>query len=73
MLVDCCSAPSISNTVATLVMAIKVQEQLLAWEREQDSKEGTLMAQKGGIVAFKCVLGRACTECDTESDKAEAI
>jgi hypothetical protein len=49
-------------------MAIELQVQLLAQERELDSREGVLMAQEDGLVTSECALGRARTECDIECD-----
>jgi hypothetical protein len=47
--------------MVTSAMVVELQEQLLARERELDSREGTLMAWEYGLVAFECALGRVCT------------
>jgi hypothetical protein len=53
-------------------MAVELQEQLLARERELDSKECTLMAREDGLATSECTLGRACTEFDVMCDRAKA-
>jgi hypothetical protein len=45
--------------MAASMMAVKLQEQLLAWERQLDSWEGTLMAQED-VLAWKGVHGMQC-------------
>jgi hypothetical protein len=59
--------------VATPVLAIELQEQLLAQERELYSREGTITVWEDGLVAFECTLGRACIEHDTKHAQAEAV
>jgi hypothetical protein len=54
-------------------MAVELQEQLLAWERELDGREGTITTWEDGLVAFEYALGRARMECDAERDRAKAI
>jgi hypothetical protein len=54
------------------MMAIELQEQLLAWGRELGSREGTITAWEEGLVASEHALGRARMECDTKCDRAEA-
>jgi hypothetical protein len=49
------------------VVAIKLQEPLLAREGELDSKDGATVVREDGLVAFECTLGRACMEYDTPS------
>jgi hypothetical protein len=56
-----------------LAMAVELQKQLLAREREMDNREGVLMAREDGLAAFECALGRARMECDGECDQAEAV
>jgi hypothetical protein len=56
-----------------LAMAVELQKQLLARERELDNREGVLMAREDGLAAFECALGRARMECDGECDQAEAV
>jgi hypothetical protein len=51
----------------------ELQGQLLAWERDLDSREHVLMAREDGLAASKCALGRAHMECDGECDQAEAV
>jgi hypothetical protein len=55
------------------VMAIELQEQLLAQEGELDSREVTLIAWEDGLVVFECALGRVFMECDTECERAKAV
>jgi hypothetical protein len=59
--------------MAASVMAIELQEQLLARERELDSKEGALMNREDGLAASLCALGRVHMECDAKCDRAEAV
>jgi hypothetical protein len=47
--------------------------QLLAQEKEQDSREGTIVAWEEGLVASELALGRACMEHNMERTQAEAI
>jgi hypothetical protein len=47
-------------------VAVEVLGQLLAWERELDSRECVLMAQEDGLAAFEHALGRVCMECEVE-------
>jgi hypothetical protein len=56
-----------------LALTIELQEQLLAWERELDSREITITAWQAGLASFECTLGRACTECDAEHARAEEV
>jgi hypothetical protein len=46
-------------------VAAELQEQLLARERELDSRKGTIAVWKDGLVAFEHTLGRVCIERDT--------
>jgi hypothetical protein len=55
------------------VISIELQEQLLAQERELDSREGALVALESDLATSECSLGRACIERDTEGAHAEAI
>jgi hypothetical protein len=59
--------------VPTSAIVVKLQGQLLAWERELDSWEGALVAFKNGLVTFECALGRACMERYAECTHAEAV
>jgi hypothetical protein len=59
--------------VAASVLAVELQEQLFAWERELDTRKGALMAQEDGLAASKCTLGRACMKCGAKCDRARAI
>jgi hypothetical protein len=45
-------------------MAIELQEQLLARERELDSWEGSIAAWEDGLVAFERAHGKVHTERD---------
>jgi hypothetical protein len=51
----------------------KLWMQLLAWERELDSREGAIIAWEDGLVASECALERVCMERNTERARAEAI
>jgi hypothetical protein len=55
-----------------LVVAVEVQEQLLAQERELDSREGVIATWEDGMATFEA-LGRACMERDAEHIQAEAV
>jgi hypothetical protein len=44
--------------VAVSVVAIELQVQLLARERELDSKKGAIMEWEDGLVAFEHTLGK---------------
>jgi hypothetical protein len=48
--------------VATSAAAVELQEQLLAWERELESREGAVAAWVDGLVAFERALRRVCME-----------
>jgi hypothetical protein len=61
------------DAAAASAMAVELLEQLLAQERELDSREGILMAQEDGMVASECSLGRVHMECDSECDRAEVV
>jgi hypothetical protein len=58
--------------VVTLTVAIELWEQLLAWERELESREGTITTWEDGLVVFERPLGRVCMECDASHIQAEA-
>jgi hypothetical protein len=55
------------------VIAVELREQLLAWERELDSREGANTAWGDGLVAFERALGKVRTECDASHAQADAI
>jgi hypothetical protein len=59
--------------VATLAIAIELQEQFLAQERELDSSEGALVAWENSLMASECVLGRACMERNAECTHVEVV
>jgi hypothetical protein len=59
--------------VAVSVVAIELQVQLLARERELDSKKGAIMAWEDGLVAFEHTLGKVCKACDASHAQAKAI
>jgi hypothetical protein len=46
------------DAVVTSAMAVELQEQLLARERELDSREGILMAREDGLADSECTIGR---------------
>jgi hypothetical protein len=56
--------------VATLVVAVELQEQLLARERELESREGAITAWEDGFMTFEHALGGVHMECDTEHARA---
>jgi hypothetical protein len=58
--------------VATSVVVVNLQEQLLARERELDSREGTLTTWEDGLVDFEHTLERVCTECVARHVQDEA-
>jgi hypothetical protein len=58
--------------VVTSVVVVELQEQLLAWERELESREGTVAAQDDGLATSECTL-RVRMEHDVERAQAEAI
>jgi hypothetical protein len=59
--------------VAALATTIGLQEELLAREREQDSREGTISTLEDGLVAFTHTLGEVRPESDAKHVKAEAV
>jgi hypothetical protein len=48
------------------VMADKLREQLLAQEKELDSREDIITMWEDGLAASKHALGRACMKRDAE-------
>jgi hypothetical protein len=54
-------------------VSIELQEQLIAWERELDSREGTIIVWEEGLVAFACTLGEVHMEHDASRARADAI
>jgi hypothetical protein len=52
---------------------IKLQGQLLAQERELDSREGGIAMWEDGLAALECTLGKVCMEHDTNHVRAEAV
>jgi hypothetical protein len=58
--------------VATSVLAVELQEHLLAREREMDSKECTITTWEDGLAAFERTLGRVRMVCDARLIQAEA-
>jgi hypothetical protein len=53
-------------------VAVELQEQLLFWERQLDSREGTIITWEDGLAAFECILGRVHIEHDARRIQAEA-
>jgi hypothetical protein len=51
----------------------KLQEQLLAQERELDSLEGTVVTWEESLTAFACAHGEPSVECDASHACANAI
>jgi hypothetical protein len=58
--------------VATSSVADKLWEQLLARERDLDSREGTIAAWEDGLLASEFSIGRVYVEHNAESAQAEA-
>jgi hypothetical protein len=61
------------SVVAMSAVLDKLWMQLLAWERELDSREGAIIAWEDGLVASECALERVCMERNTERARTEAI
>jgi hypothetical protein len=59
--------------VSASAAAIKWLEQLLAQEKELDSREGAITTWEDGLVAFACALGDARMECDAKHVQAVAV
>jgi hypothetical protein len=55
-----------------LLCIVELQEQLLARERELESREGAISTWEDGLAAFECALGRAHIERDASRVQAEA-
>jgi hypothetical protein len=47
-------------------MTVELQGQLLARERELNSREGALTTCEDGLAAFKCALGKVLMEHDPD-------
>jgi hypothetical protein len=58
--------------VATSAVAVELREQLLARERELESREGSIATWEDGLVAFEHALGRVRSEHDVNHVQAEA-
>jgi hypothetical protein len=58
--------------VATPGLVIELQEQLLARERESDSREGTVAMYEDGLLAFERALGMVCMDHDAKHIWAKA-
>jgi hypothetical protein len=54
-------------------MAVELQGQLLAQERELDSREGAIIMWEEGLVAFACTLGEVCAERDASRACADVV
>jgi hypothetical protein len=54
-------------------VTIELQGQLLARERELDSREGAMVMWEEGLAALACTLGEERTECDVCCVCADAI
>jgi hypothetical protein len=61
------------DVVDVSMAAIKLQEQLLARERELDSREGAITMWEFGSAAFACALGEVCMECDAKHIQVDAV
>jgi hypothetical protein len=53
--------PSPSNEAAALAAAVKLQEQLLAQERELDSKESAIATWEDGLVSYPIFMPKPST------------
>jgi hypothetical protein len=53
-------------------VAVELREQLLARERELESREGSIATWEDGLVAFEHALGRVHSEHDANHVQAEA-
>jgi hypothetical protein len=53
------------------MVAIELQEQLLAWERELDSREGAIILWEDGLADFERALGKLCTE--RKANRAQTV
>jgi hypothetical protein len=58
--------------VTTTVVDV-LQVQLLARERELNSRDGTIVVLEDGLAASECALQRACMERDAKHAQAEAV
>jgi hypothetical protein len=52
---------------------VELQGQLLARERELDSREGAAVVWEARLVAFACVLREVCVEPDASRVHADAV
>jgi hypothetical protein len=52
---------------------VELREQLLAWVRELDERENTLLTKEHGMLQAEHALGRARMQCDSPHDRARAI
>jgi hypothetical protein len=67
-----CSSPLSPGNKVPLVPDF-VKEQLLAQERELDSREGAVIAWDEGLMVFARALGEASTECNTSRARVDAV
>jgi hypothetical protein len=54
-------------------VVIELQEQLLARERDLDSREGAIIAWEEGLVTFACVLMEVRVKLDASHTCADAV
>jgi hypothetical protein len=54
-------------------VAVELQGQLLALERELDSREGVIVVWEDGLAAFERTLGKVHMKCDTNHVWAEVV
>jgi hypothetical protein len=52
---------------------VELQEQLLARERDMDSREGAIITWEEGLVAFARALEEVRTECDASRARADIV
>jgi hypothetical protein len=54
-------------------VVVELRGQLLARERELDSKECAIIAWEDSLAASECALGRARVECNAKCDRVEDV
>jgi hypothetical protein len=54
-------------------VVVELQEELLTWQRELDSREGAVVAWEEGLVAFAHALGEVRAEHDDCHARPDAV
>jgi hypothetical protein len=54
-------------------VTVELQGQLLAWDRELDSREGAIVTMEKGLVPVAHELEKVPVECDANRARADAI